>query len=330
MTTVPLDINSINPINYDEIQTAQTLLILDPYKSSKEKDKDLSDSQLIQLFNTQKDEYQDEQLDEPHSLPDKNNRRQTHLHDTDQHYSQKQILIPNTKSENNKKKLGRKRKRENDLTEEDQQITEGEHNKNSFDNQCRKIKNIYKNALLEFINSKIEEFHLSFYFVGDEGQKIEFKELKNIENSSIKDTRIEFNKDLFKKTIKEFLSQNINGRFIKFPINYNELFINKIYEEAENNNTNAKKITDILNITFLECFKYYRQDKNMLKDEKGKEIEKYKCLKGLEEIYSEQLESLKKKEGEKYFIEINNLIKGFEVEFESRKGRQGREKKNSQ
>ena len=242
MTTVPLDINSINPINYDEIQTAQTWLILDPYKSSKEKDQDLSYSQLIQLFNTQKDEYQDEQLDEPHSLPDKNNRRQTHLHDTDQHYSQKQILILNTKSENNKKKLGRKRKRENDLTEEAQQITEGEHDKNSFDNKCRKTKNLFKNALLKFVNSKIKESDLSFYFVGDEGQKIEFKELKNIENSSIKDTRIDFNMNLFKKSTKEFLSQNINGRFIKFPINYNKLFINKIYKGAENNNTNAKKI----------------------------------------------------------------------------------------
>ena len=119
------------------------------------------------------------------------------------------------------------------------------------------------------------------------------------------------------------MGQNINGRFIKFPINYNKLFINKIYKGAENNNTNAKKITDILNITFLECFKYYRQDEDMLNDKK------YNCLKGLEELYSKQLESLKKKEGENYFKEINNLIKGFEVEFESKKGRQGRKKKNS-
>jgi hypothetical protein len=170
---------------------------------------------------------------------------------------------------------------------------------------------------------------LSFHFVGDKGQKIEGKELKNIENSSIKNTNINFNNNLFKQKTKDFLSHNINGRFKKFPNDYNELIIGKIYEEAEKNNINAIQITDILDKTFLECFKYYRQDENMFKDEKGKEIEKYKCLKGLEEIYSKQLESLKKKEGENYFNEIDNLIKGFEVEFESKKGRQGRKKKNS-
>jgi len=191
--------------------------------------------------------------------------------------------------------LGRKRKNSE---------LKGKHTKYNLDNRIRKVKVLFKNALLEFINSKMENMQL---IVEIKGKKYIANELLNIRPNLMEDITINANKTLIDTPIKNILSDDISGTYKKYPSNYNKIVIEKIFENEKN-----KILIDILNMKFLECLKYYRKDKEIIDNNK------YNCLKGLEEKY-ENLPKLLQKNVDSYDKEyedgIFDLIENFETIF---------------
>ena len=215
-----------------------------------------------------------------------------------------QIIRPKTKL------LGRKKKNSGEI---------GKHDKYAENNMIRKMKVIIKNDLLDFINSKIKN-ELNLHNTIINGKIYEKNEIKllNIKQDQIKDTNVDFNLTFLNTKIKDILSEKIskNNR-IKYPSNFNEILINKIYQIEY-----GESITSILDMTFLECLKYYRKDKDIINDDK------YSCLKGLEKGFENLKDKLMKKNDEKYADMLIELIKEFEEIYSKKKSRVKRVNKN--
>ena len=196
------------------------------------------------------------------------------------------------KSVEKNKLLGRKRKNSE---------SKGKHTKYDLDNRVRKVKVLFKNALLEFINSKMKNIQV---IVEIKGKKYIPSELLNIRPKLIEDININANKTLLVTPIKNILSDNISGAYKNYPKDYNKIVIEKIFENEDN-----KILKNILNMTFLECLKYYRKNEEIISNDK------YDCLKGLEKKY-ENLPNLLKKgvndSDEEYEKGILNLIDNFD------------------
>ena len=128
--------------------------------------------------------------------------------------------------ENKKSNLGRKKKGDN---------TQRKHNKFMFDNKTKKVKRLYKDALLEFINTKIRASNISFYCDEKEYKGKEVK-LLNINDEQIVDTSIVFNRNLFKKTIKDFLKVEISKEYNNYPHYFNDKIITEIYNSEKGAN----------------------------------------------------------------------------------------------
>ena len=196
------------------------------------------------------------------------------------------------KSVEKNKLLGRKRKNSE---------SKGKHTKYDLDNRVRKVKVLFKNALLEFINSKMKNIQV---IVEIKGKKYIASELLNIRPKLIEDININANKTLLVTPIKNILSDNISGAYKNYPKDYNKIVIEKIFENEDN-----KILINILNMTFLECLKYYRKNEEIISNDK------YDCLKGLEKKY-ENLPNLLKKgvnnSDEEYEKGIFNLIDNFD------------------
>ena len=136
------------------------------------------------------------------------------------------------------------------------------------------------------------------------GKKYIASELLNIRPKLIEDININANKTLLVTPIKNILSDNISGAYKNYPKDYNKIVIEKIFENEDN-----KILKNILNMTFLECLKYYRKNEEIISNDK------YDCLKGLEKKY-ENLPNLLKKgvnnSDEEYEKGIFNLIDNFD------------------
>jgi hypothetical protein len=215
-----------------------------------------------------------------------------------------QIIRPKTKL------LGRKKKNSGEI---------GKHDKYAENNMIRKMKVIIKNDLLDFINSKIKnELNLSNIIINGKIYKENEIKLLNIKQDQIKDTNVDFNLTFLNTKIKDILSEKIskNNR-IKYPSNFNDILINKIYQIE-----NGESITSILDMTFLECLKFYRKDEDIINDAK------YSCLKGLEKGFENLKDKLMKKNDEKYADMLIELIKKFEKVYFDKKSRVKRVNKN--
>ena len=215
-----------------------------------------------------------------------------------------QIIRPKTKL------LGRKKKNSGEI---------GKHDKYAENNMTRKMKVIIKNDLLDFINSKIKnELNLSNIIINGKIYKENEIKLLNIKQDQIKDTNVDFNLLFLNTKIKDILSEKIskNNR-IKYPSNFNDILINKIYQIE-----NGESITSILDMTFLECLKYYRKDEDIINDAK------YSCLKGLEKGFENLKDRLIQKNDEKYADMLIELIKKFEKVYFDKKSRVKRVNKN--
>ena len=217
--------------------------------------------------------------------------------------------IPNN-SENQpelkiKKLLGRKRKNSGE---------KGVHNKYSEDNLLRKIKPKLKSELRKLINFKIkEDLDLSkITFNGNRYKKIE---IINIKQDQVIDVDVENNKKLLNTKIKDFFSVERSGNYSSYPKNYNELLIQKIYEIDKD-----KKVTCVLEKTFLECLKYFRMDKEILNNPN------FSCLKGLENGYLELKNNLLKEGDELLYNKLIYSIKNFEKIILKRTARTKRKK----
>ena len=180
------------------------------------------------------------------------------------------------------------------------------HTKNSQDNLIRKGKVYFIDDFICFINKKISKKNFSIKINNKEVNKI-----LNLEPSITKDVTIDTNKELFEKPMKDLLKKN-SRKYKTLPENSNEIIIDELCK-----NKNYNDIKEILNITYLDCLKYYRKD-----DLEENEKTKLSCLKGLEKKFEklpqkmkEKFERLKKRCEEKYKdkkydqIHQDNIIK---------------------
>ena len=210
--------------------------------------------------------------------------------------------IPNNNLEKKNNLLGRKTKNSGDV---------GIHNKYSQDNMIRKIKVLIKDALLDHINSIIKNVINLTVTINNKEYKVD--KLLNIRQNQIKDINVVQNRILLNKQLRYIFSDEIAGRYSNYPKNYNKIIIDKFYEIG------IQKITCILDLTLLECIKYFRKEKNIINDER------YDCLKGLEKKFENLTKELKKQNYEEhYIINLIKLIKNFEEVYNKKNPRAGR------
>ena len=208
--------------------------------------------------------------------------------------------------ESQKQKLGRKKKDSNE---------KGKHTKEKIDNMVRKLKVIFKNSLMKFINSMMQKiFSKDKVMIMGKEYTIQ---LLNIRQDKVKDTGVEFNKNLLNEQIKDFFNDEISGNYTNYPKNFNGLLIDKLYEIE-----NGEKITCILEMTFLDCLKYFRMDEDVYNDPD------YSCLKGLEKYFLQLRKELSaSKCNETYIDNLIQLFKDFEKVYGDKKSRAARIKK---
>lgn len=182
------------------------------------------------------------------------------------------------------------------------------HTKYAEDNICKKVKRMVKDDLLDFINSKIK-FYMKLSSILKEEKKDEY--LLDINTSELIKSSIEDNKRLQKKKLKDIFEVEISGKCRKCDKNHNKNLIQKIYENEE-----GKEIKAILEINFLDCWRYYRKDENYLNNKK------YACLKGLELKFDNLRERLiEEGEDEEYIDMLFDFIYKYDKTFDLKKPR---------
>ena len=204
--------------------------------------------------------------------------------------------------QNTKTLLGRKKKNSGEM---------GKHNKYSENNMIRKLKVVIKNAILNFINSKIQnELKLSNIIINDKKIEKERIKLLNIKQDQIVDTSVENNIKFMHTKIKDILGYEISGNYNNFPKEFNKLLIEQLYTIEK-----SEDVTCIFEMTFLECLKYFRMDEDIINNSK------YKCLSGFEKNYEEIKDKLLKDNDEKYVNGFVNLLKNYEKIYYNKKSR---------
>ena len=148
------------------------------------------------------------------------------------------INISNEKNEDNN--LNKKRKRNN--------------NKNYFnsDKIIKKIRVSILNAIIRFINKKIE-----IDFNNNLGIGINLKQFLQINKKDLSHSKINFDKEFLRKTLKEILSFNISEKYSKYIPTHNKNLVNYLLN-LDNKGENYKNLFEL---TFLDCIEYIRGTK---------------------------------------------------------------------
>ena len=203
------------------------------------------------------------------------------------------------------KLLGQKRESEN-------------HNKFAFDNLVRKIKSKLVSAILIILNKSLQKEEKTEI-------KTPLKETKKQKKGDIKsecflkpeqsimlDTKVKYNLDLLKMTLREIFSKNVSEKVKNYSkehqLDYNKNFIEKIKDDERKEKTNA-----ILDMTFLQCMEHYRGSK------------RYDVLSGLEIEYEKDIEQMS--DDVEYMENFIEHLKYFEILYANKKSRNSKKKK---
>ncbi len=122
------------------------------------------------------------------------------------------------------------------------------HDKNSQYNKICKIKVYFTKSLLEQANNLYKG-----YLNKEEAIKVEY--LKQINQKEEKDEN-NLNIDWFYKTVKEYLSSNLSGKYSILSKDYNKNKIEKIYKESE-----MKNLICFLDQSICSVYNEYINDK---------------------------------------------------------------------
>ena len=200
------------------------------------------------------------------------------------------------------KKLGRKTKNS---------CQKGAHDKYSYDNMTKKLKQLLMNSILNFVNINLIE---------EEKETSAHKRKKNnkwkvnltpclvkIDQNIIGNIKVEYNINLLNSTLKEIFSQDITSKIIKFSKDYNKKIIDEIYL-----NNQKEKTINILNMTLSQCIKHLTNK------------EYYPELQGLEDEYENIINKLKTKgETEEYIKLFKDLFGRFEEFYKNKRKQNG-------
>ena len=192
------------------------------------------------------------------------------------------------------KRLGRKIKR-------DVNVNHGDKNKkNNFrvhdkfydDNIRKKCKNIILKYLFEFINNK-----LKIEYKYDMGYGDSKKEIKILDQKNNKKSTFDYDREFLGKKLIDIFSQKISGRCCNFSSEHNK----KIIESLINEVNEEKRIyfSNLFNLKFLDCLKYFIGDKY------------FSELEGMKD-FSSLKDDIVKENGEDYANHLNYYLKNFE------------------
>ena len=207
-------------------------------------------------------------------------------------------IINNYKKVKGSKKLGRKIKRNNLLTlEEDYTIKDNSnkkvHDRFTDDNMRKKCKNIILKCLFEFINNKIK-----LVYKNDIGHGLSEKNLKILNQKAKNKATFGIDREFMNKKLKEIFSQDISSRFCNYPLDHNKKVINSLINENDKDKRN--NFENLFNLTFRDCLTFFRGDKKDFKELEG--------LKNLEYVK----QHLMKENGEEYANHFVYYIKNYE------------------
>ena len=214
----------------------------------------------------------------------------------------KSLTIPNKYNiDKNKKstKLGRKKKNSNEI---------GKHNKFSVDNLIRKSKALFHKHFVRFLNGKLKENNIILSAIID-NKKYSSKNFLKMKRTQNYEILTSYNLALFDKKMRDYMSEDLSEKCTNYPTSFHKEAIYKLYEEKKN-----KDIIDILELKYLDCFKYYRGDEDRIHAA---------CLKGLDKYFSEISEILAKEGNEENYInEFISLTKKLDSHFKEKKPRE--------
>ena len=210
---------------------------------------------------------------------------------------------------NNKeeKKRGRKRKRENNNDDNETSEDKKAHNKFSDDNLRKKCKNTILKYALKFINEKIKE-----KYKNKTGHGKFKKELKILNQEKKAKSTVDFDKTFLTKTLKEIFSGDISARFYNFTKDYNRELIKSLIQDKDEER--KQFFIKLFNITFIECLKYFREDKEALNIEELNGFKKISLIK----------DEFIKKHGNDYVEMLIHYLNNFEEIINNKKGRNRR------
>jgi len=147
--------------------------------------------------------------------------------------------IPEEKSDDTN--LNKKRNRDKNINNK----------KINFDKIIRRIKMSILDAIIRFINHKIE---IDYNY--DIGKGICEKKILQIDKKELTHSKVEENKDFLLKNLKDILATNISKKYTNYKKTHNIELIQKLINKGED----YKKIFEL---TFLDCVEYIRGTKNI-------------------------------------------------------------------
>jgi len=152
------------------------------------------------------------------------------------------INTPNIPEENSEDtNLNKKRNRDKNINNK----------KINFDKMFRRIKMSILDAIIRFINHKIE---IDYNY--DIGKGICEKKILLIDKKELTHSKVEENKKFLFKNLKDILATNISKKYTNYKKTHNIELIQKLLNKGED----YKKIFEL---TFLDCVEYIRGTKNI-------------------------------------------------------------------
>lgn len=206
----------------------------------------------------------------------------------------KQKRNKNTVNVKKKKLLGRKNKKDD---------SKGLHNKDSMDNIIKKIKRIFFEIVIEYINVKIKE-----------EIKKEIKLLR-LDYANVNNLKKENELKLFNMKLKDLASSKPSR---KHKLNKDEEFNKKVIKSILEKEKDKEKINNLLNMTFGEFTDVFSLKKSQ-DDDNIQRLEKSLLEKSLTEIVE--------KSDEEYFSRFVFFLFNYKAWFINKKGRNPKQKK---
>ena len=162
-----------------------------------------------------------------------------------------------------------------DLEKQNELNTATEENPNKNNNNNKKVKNKDSERRYGYdcLRKKIKHLVLEYSFLYINEKIDKDNKLKKIGYSQINNIKMKFEDKFMKKTLREIFSNKISGKYKeKEKENYNKERINKIIDNESKKETNEQNLTNIFNIKFIDCLKYFfdkNTDKNIENNLKG-------------------------------------------------------------
>lgn len=165
--------------------------------------------------------------------------------------------INSIKEKNNKtnnsteKKLGRKRNNSDKF--------DCKHNRFTDDNLIRKIKSTTISTLTTYINRIIDKtYNISVELFSD----CKKMELLKINQTQVKQSKADYNKDFLYKRLKDIFSVDITTKYKQYNHDHNKILINNLLNLKDEQK--RKLFTNLFNLNFLECIEHIRGTKYIM------------------------------------------------------------------